>query len=155
MKIFQKEITGTQTSFFTNFGGKLSFILCFMFPERLHCCYIYFHCSNNCYNYSRTNNCYNYSRTLCIKYWVSHFILRFNKISFLCGYQWKRGWGSKEEEIGGETEGDFIDKSDILEQFLCWFLKKENSDFGSNSEDQTQFKSGLGYLDWNQWLIVG
>ncbi len=28
-----------------NFGGKLSFILSFRFPERLHCCYIYFHCS--------------------------------------------------------------------------------------------------------------
>ncbi len=26
MKILQKEITGTQTSFLTNFGGKLSFI---------------------------------------------------------------------------------------------------------------------------------
>jgi hypothetical protein len=26
MKILQKEITGTQTSFSTNFGGKLSFI---------------------------------------------------------------------------------------------------------------------------------
>jgi hypothetical protein len=28
-----------------NFGSKLSFILSFLFPERLHCCYIYFHCS--------------------------------------------------------------------------------------------------------------
>jgi hypothetical protein len=34
-----------------NFGGKLSFILSFVFPERLHCCgYIYFHCSY-LYNY--------------------------------------------------------------------------------------------------------
>ncbi len=32
MKISQKEITGTQTSCSTNFGGKLSFILCFLFP---------------------------------------------------------------------------------------------------------------------------
>jgi hypothetical protein len=31
MKILQKEITGTQTSFSTNFGGTLSFILCFSF----------------------------------------------------------------------------------------------------------------------------
>ncbi len=31
MKILQKEITGTRTSFSTNFGGKLSFILCFFF----------------------------------------------------------------------------------------------------------------------------
>jgi hypothetical protein len=35
MKILQKEITGTQTSFCTNFGGKLSFIPSFLFPERL------------------------------------------------------------------------------------------------------------------------
>jgi hypothetical protein len=58
MKILGKEITGTQTSFATNFGGKLSLILCFLFLELLHCCYIYFHCSY-LYNY------YNYSRTLC------------------------------------------------------------------------------------------
>jgi hypothetical protein len=36
MKILQNEIIGTQTSFPTNFGGKLSFILSFLFPERLH-----------------------------------------------------------------------------------------------------------------------
>jgi len=36
-----------------NFGGKLSFILSFLYPERrLHCCYIYFHCS---YLYSYCN----------------------------------------------------------------------------------------------------
>jgi hypothetical protein len=46
MKILQKKITATQTSFSTNFGGKLSFILCFTLPERLHYyCHIYFHCS--------------------------------------------------------------------------------------------------------------
>ncbi len=28
-----------------NFGSKLSFIMSFLFPECLHCCYIYFHCS--------------------------------------------------------------------------------------------------------------
>jgi hypothetical protein len=28
-----------------NFGSKLSFVLSFLFPERLHSCYIYFHCS--------------------------------------------------------------------------------------------------------------
>jgi hypothetical protein len=29
--------TGTKTSFSANFGDKLSFILSFLFPERLHC----------------------------------------------------------------------------------------------------------------------
>jgi hypothetical protein len=41
MKILQNEITGTQTSFSINFGGKLSFILSFHFAQRLHCCYRY------------------------------------------------------------------------------------------------------------------
>jgi hypothetical protein len=62
MKFLLNAITVTQTSF----GGKLSFIPSFLVPERLHCCYIYFHCS---YLY----NCNNYSRTLCIKCWVSTF----------------------------------------------------------------------------------
>jgi len=42
MKILQYEITGAQTSFSTNFGGRLRFILSFLFSERLYCCYIYF-----------------------------------------------------------------------------------------------------------------
>jgi hypothetical protein len=37
MKILQIKIIGTQTTFSTNFGGKLSFILSFLFLERLHC----------------------------------------------------------------------------------------------------------------------
>jgi len=35
MKILQNEITGMQTSFSTNFRGKLSYILSFLFPEPL------------------------------------------------------------------------------------------------------------------------
>jgi hypothetical protein len=66
MKILQNKITGTQTSFSSNFGCKLSCILSFLFPERLHFGYIYFPCS---YLYA----CYNYSQTLCIKCWVSAF----------------------------------------------------------------------------------
>jgi len=50
MKILQNQIIGTQTSFCISFGDKLSFILSFLFLERLHCCYIYFHCSY-LYNY--------------------------------------------------------------------------------------------------------
>jgi len=42
MKILQNKITGTQTRFSTNFGGKLSFIMSVIFPQRFHCCYIYF-----------------------------------------------------------------------------------------------------------------
>jgi hypothetical protein len=62
----QNEIIGTQISFSTNFGGKLSFIVSFLFPWPLHCCYIYFHCSY-LYKY------YNYSQILCIKCLISTF----------------------------------------------------------------------------------
>jgi len=50
MKVLQNEITGTQISFATNFGGELSFILSFHFLERLDCYYISFHYSY-LYNY--------------------------------------------------------------------------------------------------------
>ncbi len=36
---------GDETQKTINFGGKLSFILSFLCPERLHCCYIHFYCS--------------------------------------------------------------------------------------------------------------
>jgi hypothetical protein len=37
--------TWDETQKTINFGGKLSFILSFLFPKRLHRCYIYFHWS--------------------------------------------------------------------------------------------------------------
>jgi hypothetical protein len=91
---FTKRNNWTQTSFSTNFGGKLSFIPSFLFPERLHCCYIYFH-------HSYLYNNYNYSRTLNAEF--QHLILSFNKISLLC-----------REGIGGERERDFRD------DFIIW-----------------------------------
>ncbi len=77
MKILQNKIIGTQISFATNFGGKLSSILSFLFSERLHCCYMY--------------NYYKYSRTGALNDEFQHFILRSNKISFLCRHHRKRG----------------------------------------------------------------
>jgi hypothetical protein len=43
------------------------------------------------------------------------FIPRFNKISLLCGYHYKR-WdrGAKAEEIRGETEGDSKNDSNMI-----------------------------------------
>ncbi len=97
MKILQKVITGTQTSFSTNFGGKLSFILCFLLPERLHCCYIYFH-SSYLYNY------YNYSQTLCIKCISYPDLIKF---PYFADTTERGDRGAKAKEIGDETEGDF------------------------------------------------
>jgi hypothetical protein len=76
----QNEITGTQTIFSTNFGGKLSFILSFLFPERLHCCYIYIFTAPT------------YATTIitlepcALNAEFQHFILKFNKISLLWCY---------------------------------------------------------------------
>jgi hypothetical protein len=99
MKILQNEMTRTQTSFPTNFGGKLSSIPSFLFLERLHCCYMYFHCSY-LYNY------YNYRWTLCIKCWVSAFP---TEIPYFAD--------TTEKGIGIKTEkGDFMDNSNIILQ---------------------------------------
>jgi hypothetical protein len=37
---------GDETQDIIKFGGKLSLILSFLSSERLHCCSIYFQCSN-------------------------------------------------------------------------------------------------------------
>ncbi len=59
------------------FRAVLSFILSLLFPERLHSCYIYFHCSY-LYNY------YNYIQTLCIKRWVLVFHTEIHDPSSEC-----------------------------------------------------------------------
>ncbi len=90
MKILQNEITGTQTSFSTNFGGKLSFILFFL---------TYIFAAPTCRTTIIT------LETCALNAQFQYFIRRLNKISLLCGYHWER--------IGGETEGDFTDNSNI------------------------------------------
>ncbi len=63
MKILQNQIIGTQTRFSTNFGGKLSLILCFSFflSASTAATYIFTAPTTHLYIY------YNYSRTLYIK----------------------------------------------------------------------------------------
>ncbi len=90
MKILQSEITGTQTSFYTKFGGKLSFILSFFFPERLHCSYLY--------------NYYNYSPTLCIKCWD------LIKFPYFGDTPERRDMGWKQ----AQRQSDFPDNSNVL-----------------------------------------
>jgi hypothetical protein len=104
----QKEITGTQTSFSTNFGGKLSFILCFLFAERLRCSYIYIYiftaatCTTTIITF----------KPCALNDEFHHFKPRFNKIVLPCWILLKeRIGGAKGEEIGGKTEGDFMDNS--------------------------------------------
>jgi hypothetical protein len=82
MKTLWSKITGTKTSFFANFGDKLSFIHSFLFPERLHCCYIY------------ASTCTTTMITLepcALDAEFQQFILRFNKFSLLWGYHSNRG----------------------------------------------------------------
>jgi hypothetical protein len=76
MKILQNEITGTQTSFSTNFGGKLSFILCFICFERLHCIAV-------TYIFTAPTTAIIILELCASNIEFQHFILRFNKISLL------------------------------------------------------------------------
>jgi hypothetical protein len=66
-----------ETSFHTNFGGNLCFILCFFFPERLHCL---LHDIFNAPTWTTTiislKPCALYAE-------FQHFILRFSNISLL------------------------------------------------------------------------
>jgi hypothetical protein len=96
MKILHSEVTGTQTSFSTNFGGKLSFILSFLFPERIRCCYIYFHRSCTTTIISLEPCALNAEFRHFISYWD------LMKISLLCRYHWKRDRGSKPAQRQGE-----------------------------------------------------
>jgi hypothetical protein len=78
MKILEMEITGTQTSLPTKFGSKLSFILCFLFPDPA-ATYIFTSAT-----YTNTI----ITVELCaLNAKFQHFILGFNKISLLCGYR--------------------------------------------------------------------
>ncbi len=78
MKILQKEITGTQTSFSTNFNGKLSFIQCFLFPERLTAG-TYIFTAPTCTIAIIT------LETCALNAEFPHFIPRYNKFSLLFG----------------------------------------------------------------------
>jgi len=90
MKILQSEITGTHTSFSTNFGGKMSFILSFIFPERFHCCYIFVFTAVPC------------TATIVYSCIFQHFLWRFNKISVLWRYvRLKEGRGGEGGGGGG------------------------------------------------------
>jgi hypothetical protein len=42
------DVEGDETQKTIDFGGKLSFILSFLFLERLHCCYIYIFTAPTC-----------------------------------------------------------------------------------------------------------
>ncbi len=95
MKILQNKITGTQTSFSTNFGGKLSFILSFLFPERLHCCYIYFFlCSDTCTTIINT------LEPCALNAEFQHFILLITKFPYFADTSGRgdRGWKQAQRE---------------------------------------------------------
>jgi hypothetical protein len=103
MEILQNEITGTQTRFYTNFGGKLRFIPSFLFPEQLHWCFIYFHCSTCTSTINTLEPC-------ALNAEFQHFIPRFNKLSLLCG--------SIERQIGRAREGYFADNFIVILSFI-------------------------------------
>jgi len=73
----------------------------------------------NMYNY------YNYSWTLCVKCWVSAFHTRIQiKFLYFADITERGDRGAKAEEIGGETEGDFMDSSNDWKN--CALVKYDN-----------------------------
>jgi len=73
-------LTMAETQKTIDFGDKLSFMLSFLFPERLRYCYMHFHCS-----YIFTSIIISL-QPCALNAEFQHFILRFNKISLLCEY---------------------------------------------------------------------
>jgi hypothetical protein len=76
-EILQNKITGTQTSFSTNFGGKLSFIPSFVSASTAA---TYIFTAPTCRTTIIT------LEPCALNAEFQHFMLRFNKISLLCGY---------------------------------------------------------------------
>jgi hypothetical protein len=76
-------ITGTQSTFSTNFGGKLSFILSLLFPERSSIAATYIFAAPTCTTTIIT------LEPCALNAEFQHFTPRFNKISLLCRYHWK------------------------------------------------------------------
>jgi hypothetical protein len=115
MKFYKTKITETQTKFSPNFGGKLSFVPSFSWapPLPLH---TYSFTAPTCITIIITLkpcalndelSAFHTWDSIKFPYFVNiplkeHFILRFNKISLLCGYHWKR-------DAGGEGDNDFMD----------------------------------------------
>jgi len=92
MKIFQNKITGTQSSFFTNFSDKRSFSLSYLFRERLHCCSIYFHCPSCTITIIRLEPC-------ALNAQFQHFILRFDRNFLTLWIPLKEGIGWRQGDI--------------------------------------------------------
>jgi len=95
MKILQNEIIGTQTSFSTNLGGKLSFVLFFFFPEHLQVA-TYILNAPTCITIIMTLKPYALNAEF------QHFILRFNKISLFANTTERRDRGWKQAQIEAE-----------------------------------------------------
>jgi len=97
MKILQNEITGTQTSFSTNFGGKLSFIRSFLFSTGV----TYIFTAPTCTTIIIT------LKPCAFDAEFQHFILRLNKISLLWGHTERGDRGWKQARREGEDRVTF------------------------------------------------
>jgi hypothetical protein len=124
VKFYKRNTIGTQTSFSTNFGAKLSFIPSFLFPECLRCCYIYIFTPPTCTTTIITYEpCALYAE-------FQHFILRYFLTLRI----------PLKEGTGGEREGDFMDnfishesrKKQNPSAFLTtyWNLSLTSGEFG-------------------------
>jgi hypothetical protein len=125
MKILHTQVTGTQTSFSTNFGGKLSFIVSFLCPERIRCCYIYFHRSCTTTIISLEPCALNAEFQHFISYWD---LIKFHYFADTAERKRDTGWKTALRTV--LRQGDFRDYS----IGPCWVLPSQ------------------GLLDWIQLL---
>jgi hypothetical protein len=79
-EILQNEVTGTQTNFSTNFGGKLSFIPSFLFLSASTAA-TYIFTAPTC-----TTIIFTALEPCALNAEFHHFTLRFNRIPLLCCY---------------------------------------------------------------------
>jgi hypothetical protein len=85
---------GDETQKTINFGSKLSFILSFLFLERLHCCYIALNCTTTIISLE----------PCALNAGYEHFILRFIKTSFYFANTIERGDRGWKEEAQRQGE---------------------------------------------------
>jgi hypothetical protein len=121
MKTQQNKIIGTQSSFSTNFGGQLSFILSFLFLSASTAA-TYIFTTPTCTTTTLTLN------PCALNADFQHFILRFNKNFITLWIPLKEGIGESRGDRGwkrGWRQGEFVDNSNICQvptNFLIGFI---------------------------------
>jgi hypothetical protein len=116
-EILQNKITGTQTSFSTNFGGKLSFIPSFVSASTAA---TYIFTAPTCRTTIIT------LEPCALNAEFQHFMLGFNKISLLCGYLWSERGDSGWKQRGKGVKERVILWITLISSMANWRIEPHN-----------------------------